>query len=199
MLQDKLKSATKAHHDGLESLMFVHQIMNKTLTISQYKTLLATNYIVHAAIESKLHAQLDQGLQEQLDIQNREKVNALLLDLQEMNMDPAELDTIDFDFSPKDSGNAAALGAMYVLEGATLGGNVIQKKLRANPAFGGLNLHYYGVYSAMLMPKWISFVEILNSNVPEKEHEIAERSAITMFTKIADVSNAVKSQLQSIS
>jgi len=195
MLQDKLKSATSAHHDELENLMFVQQIMNKTLTLEQYKTLLATNYVVHAAIESKLHEALDDDIKESLDIENRDKLSALEQDLKEMNMDKADLDALDIDFLLKDYNNSSSLGAMYVLEGATLGGHVIQKKLRANPAFENLSLNYYNVYAQNLMPKWLSFVNVLNTTVPEEEHQLAEHSAVDMFEHIAQVSRNVKNIL----
>jgi len=195
MLQEKLKSATSAHHDELENLMFVREIMNKTLTLEQYKTLLATNYVVHAAIESKLHDALDAAIKESLDIENRDKLAALEQDLQEMNMQKEDLDAVDFDFLLKDHSNASSLGAMYVLEGATLGGNVIQKKLRANPAFENLSLNYYNVYAQNLMPNWLSFVKVLNSSVPEADHQLAEDSAVDMFQHIAQVSKTVKTIL----
>ena len=195
MLQEKLKSATSAHHDELENLMFVQEIMNKTLTLEQYKTLLATNYVVHAAIESKLHDALDSEVKESLDIDNRDKLSALEQDLKEMNMDKDDLDAVHFDFSIKDHGNASSLGAMYVLEGATLGGNVIQKKLRANPTFENLSLNYYNVYAQNLMPNWLSFVKVLNSSVPEEDHQLAEESAVDMFQHIAQVSKTVKTIL----
>jgi heme oxygenase len=195
MLQEILKSATKDHHDELEELMFVHEIMNKTLTLDQYKTLLATNYIVHSAIESKLHHALDTEIRETLDIENRDKLAALEQDLEEVNMDKEDLDAIKFDYLPKDHNNATSLGAMYVLEGATLGGNVIQKKLRANPAFENLGLNYYTVYAQNLMPNWLTFVKVLNTSVPETEYSQAQESAVDMFQHIAKVSKTVKAAL----
>lgn len=172
--------------------MFVREIMNKTLTLEQYKTLLATNYIVHAAIESKLHDALDTEIKDSLDIENRDKLSALEQDLEEMNIPKEDLDAISFDFLLRDESNASSLGAMYVLEGATLGGNVIQKKLRANPAFERLSLNYYNVYAQNLMPNWLTFVKVLNSSVPETDFQLAEESAVDMFQHIAQVSKAVK-------
>ena len=196
MLQDILKSATKDNHDELEALMFVNEIMNKTLTLEQYKTLLATNYIVHSAIESKLHETLDKELKLELDVTRRNKLAALIQDMQEVQLDKEELDALDFDFlDVKEYTNASALGAMYVLEGATLGGNVIQKKLRATPAFQNLNLNYYTVYGQHLMPSWLSFVKVLNSSVPETDFSIARDSAVKMFENIAEVAKTVKTVL----
>jgi len=198
MLQEILKLATKDNHDELEELMFVNEIMNKTITLEQYKTLLATNYIVHAAIESKLHHALDTELKGKLDIENRHKLTALEQDLIEADIEKEELDALDFDFlTLSDYNNAASLGAMYVLEGATLGGHVIQKKLRANHAFQDLNLNYYTVYDQNLMPNWLSFVKVLNTSVPESDYAVAEESAVKMFEHIAEVARTIKIVLAS--
>jgi heme oxygenase len=198
MLQEILKAATKDHHDELESLMFVNEIMNKTLTLQQYKTLLATNYIVHSAVEPELHAALDRETKNRLRIENRNKVDALAKDVQDMGMDKAALDAVEISFSiPAHQSKAAALGAMYVLEGATLGGHVINKKLKANPAFENLELHYYGVYGKELMPNWLGFVETMNASVPEAEYDVAKDSAVNMFSLIAEVSRRVKAFIPS--
>lgn len=193
MLQEILKSATKDNHDELEELMFVNEIMNKTITLQQYKTLLATNYVVHAAIESKLHEALNTELKDTLNIDNRHKLQALEQDLAEMEIDKNKFDSLDFDFlTQRTYDTAAALGAMYVLEGATLGGHVIQKKLRANPAFENLNLNYYTVYAQNLMPNWLSFVEVLNTALPENDYPVAKDSAVNTFGDIARVSKTIK-------
>lgn len=196
MLQEILKAATKDNHDELESLMFVNEIMNKTLSLQQYKTLLATNYIVHAALESQLHDSLDEELKTALSIETRNKVAALELDLAEMGMNKEELDAMNLGFVQlQQPGNATSLGAMYVLEGATLGGRVILKKLKANPAFENLGLHYYSVYNENLMPYWLAFVNVLNTGVQEQDYDLAKDSAVQMFSHIAAVSKSVNYSL----
>jgi len=196
MLQEILKTATKDNHDELESLMFVNEIMNKTLSLEQYKTLLATNYIVHAALEGQIHDALDSELKVKLGIENRGKVDALAKDLAEMNIEKEDLKDLDLAFlSLNDRSNASSLGAMYVLEGATLGGHVIHKKLKANPAFEDLGLHYYNVYEKDLMPNWLTFVKVLNSSVDEADFSVAKESAVAMFNHIAKVSETVKLSL----
>lgn len=196
MLQEILKSATKNQHDELENLMFVQEIMSKTLSLDQYRTVLATNYRVHAAIEPQIHEALDQRLRDQLAITGREKTAALEKDLVEAGLDKEELAAFDLSFVQLSKPSfAAALGAMYVLEGATLGGNVILKKLRANPVFATFDLYYYNVYGENLVPNWKSFVQVLNSSVPEEGYNEAVESATAMFSQIAAVSRAVREVL----
>jgi len=163
MLQDELKIATRPNHDELENLMFVNEIMNKSLTSSDYAQILSTNYIVHTLLEPKIQAALGEDIKIALHINARFKVPALAADLKESELDVAALDLYAGDFEPKDFTEAHALGALYVLEGATLGGNVIQKKLRNTPGFEDLRLNYYTVYKDELMNRWVSFVQLLNT------------------------------------
>lgn len=196
MLQEILKSATKNQHDELENLMFVQEIMSKTLNLDQYRTVLATNYRVHAAIESQIHEALDQQLRDQLAVTGREKTAALEKDLVEAGLDKEELAAFDLSFVQLSKPSvAAALGAMYVLEGATLGGNVILKKLRASPVFATFNLYYYNVYGENLVPNWKSFVQVLNSSVPAADYNEAVESATAMFSQIAEASRVVRAVL----
>lgn len=182
MLQEKLKEATKENHDILEQLMFVQQIMNGTLTLPQYKQILYTNYIVHQQLEDHLANGLSAELAAAIDTPNRHKLAALKADMEELNMPiPEATETaISFYNEPE------ILGALYVLEGATLGGNVIVKRLKVNPALNNLNLgfHYYQVYGENLIPYWKQFVEVLN-NQPEDNDDAAIAGAKKMFGHIA--------------
>jgi len=184
MLQEKLKQATQADHDTLEGLMFVHQIMGGTLNLQQYKQILATNYLVHKRFEDTLVNGLDATTASALGISKRRKLDALAADMLELNMDAPEpnADSISFE------NQAEILGALYVLEGATLGGNVIVKRLKINPQLNDLNLgfHYYQVYGESLIPNWKKFVEVLNSQ-PEDTDDAAINGAKKMFNYIAYV------------
>lgn len=57
---------------------------------------------------------------------------------------------------------AEALGALYVLEGATLGGQVIIKRLKKNEPFSTLPLAYYNVYADHTGVMWTQFLENIN-------------------------------------
>lgn len=185
MLQETLKQATRADHDQLEQLMYVGDIMNGNLSLSQYKQILTTNYIVHKNSEQLLFGLLSPEIAEQLDLSRREKLTALQNDMDELHLPEPENDTEEITFNNTD---AELLGAMYVLEGATLGGSVIIKRLKTSPNFGGLNLNYYQVYGAQLIPMWKKFCEVLNQQ-PETSFNNAVNGAKKMFNYIAAVRN----------
>src|ERR1700761_4707836 len=139
MLHEALKQATKPNHDQLEQLMFVNEIMNGSLTLQQYRQILVTNYLVHKTFEDYLFDNLSPEIAGRLQIENRKKLAALEADLDELGLEPPELEHTTPQIEKTD---AAILGAMYVLEGATLGGNVIVKRLKVNPQLASHNLNF---------------------------------------------------------
>jgi heme oxygenase len=186
MLQQVLKEATKTNHDELETLMFVNEIMSGTLSLHQYQQILTTNYIVHKAFEDFLFENLSMDLAQQLDISYRHKLAALRADMQELNINLPEDNILEDVIFEKD--DASILGALYVMEGATLGGSVIVKKLQTNPQLNnlGLNFNYYGAYGDQLMPRWKTFCEVLNQQ-PESDYQKALLGARKMFYCMAQI------------
>lgn len=198
MLQEQLKLETQGQHDMLEKLMYVDDIMNKTLSIDQYKEILITNFLVHYIFEDRIFSALDEDLKLKIGTEERVKLGALYKDIEEAGLD-VEAIKVTYEELMQEEGRAfeegtVALGALYVLEGATLGGNVIQKKLKLNENFASLSLsfYYYTVYESNLMPKWISFVDALNQSIPESEHERVIKGAEEMFAWISKVADKVK-------
>ena len=190
MIANLLRTETAEHHKDLESLMFVNEIMNKSLSIEEYKKLLTINYIIHQKLENKLANMLDVDLAEQLDIKNRLKLTALEKDLNYWHIDSLTLPELNFDLFVPEKNNAEVLGALYVLEGATLGGNVIKKHILANPNFAGHDdgLNYYGVYGEELGSKWKTFVSILNESVAEADYDRCVKSANETFNNLIKLS-----------
>ena len=182
-LQEKLKAATQLEHDQLEQLMYVGQIMSKTLTIDQYKRILSTNYLIHATHEKQLFSLIPVDFAKQIELNLREKLSALEKDLLQVNLTPgAVVSEHQMTWS-----SWSALGALYVLEGATMGGKVIYKQLLANHNFAEhqLDLNYYTIYGDQLMPNWKTFIGVLN-DTPEEHHDEAVAGAKLMFKEIAE-------------
>ncbi len=194
MIATLLRAETAESHNELESLMFVNEIMNNSLSIVDYKKLLAVNYIIHQRLENKLISMLDEGTANSLEIGGRLKLASLEKDLQYWDIDAHALNTLDVELYTPTANIADVLGALYVLEGATLGGNVIKKHILANPNFvdraGGLN--YYGVYGDELSGKWKNFVVILNETVLEADYERCVNSANQMFNNLKSLSKLLK-------
>ncbi len=190
MIAGILKTETAKKHEALEASMFVNQIMNNSLDVDDYKKLLTINYIIHQKLENKLANMLGTELADELEMDSRLKINALEKDLNYWQIDNLTLPPLDFDLYVPEKNTAEILGALYVLEGATLGGNVIKKHILANPNFkdheNGLN--YYGVYGSALGAKWKSFVTVLNNRVKEEDYERCVNSANQTFENLIQLS-----------
>lgn len=190
MIANLLRTETAENHKTLESLMFVNEIMNNSLSIEQYKKLLTVNYIIHQKLENNLANMLDAGIAAALEMNSRLKLSALEKDLNYWGIDSLTLPGLDFELYLPQKNTAEVLGALYVLEGATLGGNVIKRHILANPNFkdqdGGLN--YYGVYGEELSTKWKKFVSVLNERVEEADYERCINSANQTFNNLINLS-----------
>ena len=187
MLQQILKQATQNNHDELENLMYVREIMDGCLSVNHYKEILCTNYIVHKSLEGLFHNTLSTLIAEEIDLKHRAKLLALQTDMQEMQVPEPSVSKLN-NIANVYNNDARILGALYVLEGATLGGNVIVRKLKTNDNLNGLNLSfsYYQVYGSELVPKWKNFVEVLNAQ-PESSYPDSIAGASNMYNYIAAV------------
>ncbi len=195
MIANLLRTETAENHKTLESLMFVNEIMNNSLSIDQYKKLLTINYIIHQRLENELANMLDSAIAAQLEMKDRLKLNALTKDLDYWNINSLTLPELAFELFVPEKNTAEVLGALYVLEGATLGGNVIKRHILANPNFknheNGLN--YYGVYGAELSTKWKNFVGVLNERVEEADYQRCINSANKTFNNLIRLSEQIAS------
>jgi len=178
MLQKLIKEATQDMHSSLEGLMHVEEIMNGVLSYRQYKRMLVINYLVATEYEPQLIVFIDPITATRLQLHQRIKLDALLKDLIEAEINPADL--------KKEAGfiidSKNALGCLYVLEGATLGGNIIVKKLKDNKYLAPYNLHfhYYQVYGEQLISYWKQFCEVINEQ-PEQSYQKIIDGANNMF------------------
>lgn len=153
MILAKLKESTRSQHEALESVV---DVMNKAFTADDYKTLLTKFYLFYSAVEPKLPA--GELLAEGFDIGPRNKTAMLEKDL-------AALGTIDsvrampqWTGGPEIDSLAEAFGSIYVMEGATLGGQVITRQLKENLGItvenGGA---FFNSYGKEVGPMWKAF------------------------------------------
>jgi heme oxygenase len=95
-----------------------------------------------------------------VDIRERRNAGFLLDDLRQLGHpadEPACCQTL-----PEISDTAQAFGALYVLEGSTLGGRMIVKMLAKNPAIPQNATRFFSGYGEQTGSKWKSFLETFN-------------------------------------
>jgi heme oxygenase (biliverdin-IX-beta and delta-forming) len=119
-----LRHATADLHRAVESLPVMTRLTSATVTHDDYLDYLRALADVYATLEPNLFGALDEGLQNDLGV--RRKLPAILDDLRKQGH-PHRPSSAN---EPSPTGAGTAVGGIYVLEGATLGGRVIAKHLR---------------------------------------------------------------------
>lgn len=128
MILAKLKESTKEQHKALE---FVVDIMRPDLTLDQYRHLLTKFYLFYAVIEPALPEELLR--RNGFDLCERRKLPALEKDMGVLGVfDPEAEAGIGSPDVPLLNTAGKGFGAAYVLEGATLGGQIISRHLRSS-------------------------------------------------------------------
>jgi len=164
MISVFLKEQTKQQHDDTEAKLQSQKIFDKSYTLEDYKTLLIHNYQLISRYEPQINEQLKSYPELKLEL--RSKIEALKTDLNNLNIHTAEENPIH-----NLENEAEAFGALYVMEGSTLGGNVIAKQLKRNPEFENMEFNYFGVYGENTGPYWQEFKSIINENITEEHYE----------------------------
>lgn len=152
-----LRRATAETHHAVERLPLMARLTSPTVTRDDYLDYLHALAEVYAALEGSLLAALDEEIRNDLGV--KPKLPAILDDLVEQG----QLHVPRASAQVAAAGSGAALGGLYVLEGATLGGRVIAKHLRRclGPALGSAGfLDFHGEQSSMA---WKRFASILDS------------------------------------
>lgn len=152
-----LRHATAEMHQTVERLPLMARLTSPTVTRDDYLEYLHALAEVYAAVEGSLLDALDEEIRSDLGV--RPKLPAILEDLAEQGQ--PHVPRASAQLAP--TGAGAALGGLYVLEGATLGGRVIAKHLRRclGPALGSAGfLDFHGEHSSAA---WKRFASILDS------------------------------------
>lgn len=164
MISSILKEETKSEHDKTEESLQSKKIFDRSYTLEDYKNLLIHNYLLISKYEPQVNKLLVSYPELKLDL--RTKINAITTDLNNLGVD------LNNDFNADKLDNEAeAFGALYVMEGSTLGGNVIMKQLRKNPAFEDITFNYFGIYGGKTGLLWQEFKAFLDGKINEKDYE----------------------------
>lgn len=175
-----LRAATALQHKRLEARL---PFFTADFTVANYKKLLAAYYGFYQSMEAQVTAVSDL-LPTTLDWSRRQnKSNILRQDLLELGFSPAELaDLPVWQAVPVIDSMPKALGMLYVIEGATLGGQVLKRrmaeKLGIDAFSGGAFLDVYGADTGRL---WRSFMQCLAAVETPDDCEHAALGATQMF------------------
>jgi heme oxygenase (biliverdin-IX-beta and delta-forming) len=174
-----LKQATRPQHEALEANHYSVAMMSGTLTPSEYQAMLSRFYGFYAPIEAQFSA-LAAMLPAELNLEQRRKLHWLHADLQQLNEDPTTIPACHL-LTPFTTPEQA-LGCLYVLEGSTLGGQIISRKLHTTlgytPEHGARFFASYGEQVGMM---WKTFMGILEHAGTSGDSDAIITSAMHTF------------------
>ncbi len=144
-----LRDGTRDLHAAAESTM---SYLGSTVDETGYRTFLERWYGFHVVLEPRLSAW--HRREAVLDWDRRRKLPLLEADLGALGVDrPARLGLPRCPCVPAVPTTAEALGALYVVEGSTLGGRVLRDRLRDAPLPPGC-FRFLSSYGAQTGRRW---------------------------------------------
>ncbi len=151
---DKLKDDTRPLHDKVEEAMESGKIMSDNFSREEYTRLLQKLYIAHSALEPALLSVPSIAGHPGIEASFRlNKLKALETDLKALGAQVPQTSMASPDFENP----AEAWGALYVLEGSTLGGAMILKHLRGKLQWENSVMNFYGYYGKHTGSLWKEF------------------------------------------
>ena len=175
-----LRTETAELHVALEKrLPFFSPELDRDL----YRRLMAAYYGFYQPLEQRLHrlALIPTGLDQSLRI----KLPVLRADLAALGLDDTAIEALPTcQALPRIESRAAALGVSYVLEGATLGGQILRRRvaeqLGLDASSGAAFLNVYGELTGR---RWKDFLQYLDDrNLGEARTLEVTRAAKATFT-----------------
>ena len=130
--------------------------MDRSFSLQEYHQLLRSNYFFLLEFEDAVFANISKETKTQLHGDERRKLPVISQDL-------ANFETVENSVSKNITikNEAEALGILYVMEGSTLGGNIIAKNLAKNPTFNEISFQYFGFYGEKTGSLWKNFKEVI--------------------------------------
>jgi heme oxygenase len=174
-----LKEVTKAAHERLHGHDGFGAAAAGTIAAADYRDLLARLYGFHAAFEARM-AEAPAALAREIHLSERGRAELIAADLAGLGAEPARIAALPKceDLAPMRSAGDY-LGALYVAEGSTLGGQIIARAL-AHAV--GENRRFFLGHGGEHSRLWRSFVTRLDRlDAEPTEAAAAERSALAAF------------------
>lgn len=164
MLLDLLRERTATLHARVETAL---DLPSWAADVRSYGRLLTRLLGFYAPMEGRLSS--FDWTSVKIDFEQRRKVPLLAADLRALGCDSGEISAApECERLPPLPSLAAAFGALYVLEGATLGGQLISKhisdSLRIGPINGG---SFHGAYGQNTSARWREFRAAANAHCDE--------------------------------
>ncbi len=178
----RLKQETAGHHARIEATV---DLFHRARSITEYRTLLERLHGFYAPLEARLTL-LSEWSAWNYDFAARAKTPLLIRDLNALGRDAADIAALprcrDL---PLLESFAGALGCLYVIEGATLGGQIIARHLWRTlgiDALGGGSFHAgYGSDAGRMWQAFRALVTAYNASAAPDDEEHVIHAARSTF------------------
>lgn len=183
-LLERLKQETRTSHEDLERRV---DILNRLQTAESYRKLLETFYGVYGPLEAALTRCIPEIEPWLPDVGKRMRTAALGRDLGILgNNSPEELPLADV---PLLSSLAEQFGCLYVLEGSTLGGQIIAREVNSQLHFTPeRGCSFFASHGAEIGSMWRRFREAMEryAAAHSEQHERIIQAADATFRTFSD-------------
>ena len=170
---EKLREQTRAHHSSMDGLL---NILNSQFSLDDYKRLLGLFYGFYAALDPQLTVLSDN--------QARHKSPLLKQDLTTLGVEVSHLPLCQQ--LPDTSTAAHQMGCMYVIEGSTLGGQMISRHLETQMGITADNGgRFFNSYGSQVGPMWKTFCNELDAFTtahPDAQDDVVAAACQTFET-----------------
>jgi heme oxygenase (biliverdin-IX-beta and delta-forming) len=178
---ERLRADTRSLHESVEKRV---DLLHRCATKEAYRGLLVQMFGLHAAIETVL-SRLDWSAAG-IDLARRRKTHLIRADLTFLDGAEAEEKAqppLVGDCVPEARTLAEGFGCLYVVEGSTLGGQVILQQLKKTLNMGqGNGASFFASYGREVGSMWRAFGEAAKSHcTTESRIREAVGAAITTF------------------
>lgn len=176
-----LRTRTTPSHKALEANPYSVALMAHETTLENYATYLKKLYGFVKPYENKVFDVLAVHVP---NIDDRRKTALIVSDLKALGYNEEQIAALPIYDYPAPTSVAQAFGAMYVLEGSTLGGSIIYKRLnhliQVDKEHNGRYFTAYGDTSGL---KWKEFVNVFaERTVADNAQSETIDSAVATFT-----------------
>jgi len=166
MLSDYLKEKTAVYHKEIEDKLESNKLFNSTFTDKNYYKMLQVNHIFLKSYEDSIKEFLNEKDLENLALTKLNKLSLIQQDINELGLEELNVPK-QFELQNR----AEAIGALYVIEGSMLGGNVIAKTLKKYPFLENKSFIYFGHYGENLGQIWKTFIGYINQEFTTEEEQ----------------------------
>jgi len=183
-LLERLKRETQASHGEIERRV---DLLNRVRTAQSYRILLEQFYGVYCPLESEIAHSMLEIARWLPDIQDRMRTTLLRLDLRSLgNLCPEGLPLAPI---PPLNSLAQRFGCLYVLEGSTLGGQIIAREVSSRLPFTSEHgCSFFANHGAEIGAMWRSFCHALEAYgmANSESHDSIIQSAANTFGVFGD-------------